>query len=138
MPIKTCSPEETLEWGRAVGQSLKPGAILAFFGELGVGKTTLIKGVVWGATGLEPEEVTSPTFVYLNIYEKGDRAVYHFDLYRLAGEEEFLACGFLDFFSAGGICCIEWSERIPHLLPPQTQRIYLSHESELTRTIKII
>ena len=75
-----------------------------------------MKGLVAGATGLPSAEVSSPTFVYMNIYS-GCKTVYHFDLYRLRAADEFLSMGFDDYFFANGLCCVEWSEKIEAFLP---------------------
>jgi tRNA threonylcarbamoyladenosine biosynthesis protein TsaE len=80
--------------------------------------------------------VTSPTFVYLNIYE-GKLPVYHFDLYRLHDADEFLGMGFDEFFEAGGICCVEWSERIEPLLPTPRVEIHLSAPHPEQRRIEV-
>ena len=80
----------------------------------------------------------SPTFVYLNIYDGSrEKRVYHFDLYRLKNAEEFLGMGFDDYFQAGGVCCVEWAERIEELLPPNCLRIKMTHRSEQERLIEI-
>jgi len=117
------SPEETIAYGIEFGKSLADNSVVCFLGDLGAGKTTFIKGVVQGFANYDPSQVNSPTFVYLNIYSSsihtGERTVYHFDLYRLRDSDEFLSMGFDDVFYAGGICCVEWSEKIRALLPEQ-------------------
>lgn len=133
--IVTQSAAETKGLGEEMGRQLPPDSILCFFGDLGAGKTTFIQGLVAGATGCE--EVNSPTFVYLNIYP-GGRTVYHFDLYRLKSAEEFLKMGFDEYFYAGGICCIEWAERIEALLPPHCYHILMAHKGERQREIQIV
>ena len=115
--IVTSSPEETLSFGQELGACAPKNSIFCLFGDLGAGKTTLIKGIVAGATGLPASHVSSPTFVYLNIYSSPKMSLYHFDLYRLKNEREFLELGFEEYFFLDGIVCIEWSERIPSLLP---------------------
>lgn len=130
------SREETIAFGQTLGRSLEPNAVLCFFGDLGAGKTTLIKGVVHGVTGLSPEEVTSPTFAYLNIYGN-ELPVYHFDLYRLSELDEFLSLGFEEYLFAGGVTCIEWSEKIAPILPKDAIKLFLFHESETTRRVEI-
>jgi len=112
------SPEETIAYGIEFGKSLTDNSVVCFFGDLGAGKTTFIKGLVQGFANYGPDQVNSPTFVYLNIYS-GGRTVYHFDLYRLRDSDEFLSMGFDDVFYAGGICCVEWSEKIQAILPEQ-------------------
>lgn len=119
--------------GFQLGQTLPQNSVVCFFGDLGAGKTTFIQGLVAGATGCDPDEVNSPTFVYLNIY----KSVFHFDLYRLKNEEEFMSMGFDEFFQAGGICCVEWAEKIEKLIPPECITIVMTHLSEHERQIKI-
>lgn len=130
------SREEAIAFGRKLGSQLEPNAVLCFFGDLGAGKTTLIKGIVHGLTGLSPEEVTSPTFTYLNIYGNNP-PVFHFDLYRLSGLDEFLSLGFEEYLFAGGVACIEWSEKIAPILPNHAIKLFLFHESETTRRVEI-
>ncbi len=132
------SPEETILIGEQIAERAAPDSVLCFFGELGTGKTTLIKGVVHKITGLEYAEINSPTFVSLNIYgEEGEKCVYHFDLYRLHGARDFLYLGFDQYFSADGICCIEWSEKIKSILPSDFISVNLSHLGENKRKIWI-
>lgn len=130
------SPEETVAIGKQFAQDLAPGSIVCFFGDLAAGKTTFIKGMAGQIVGCPVEEVNSPTFVYLNIYE-GKRFLYHFDLYRLNGIEEFLSLGFDEFLDQEGICCIEWSERIASALPKNHYRVEISHRGEGAREIAI-
>jgi tRNA threonylcarbamoyladenosine biosynthesis protein TsaE len=133
--LSTCA-EETEAFGKQFGEELRPGSIIAFFGDLGAGKTTFIKGLVLGAAELSPIQVSSPTFTYLNIYS-GLKTIYHFDLYRLKNEEQFLSLGFQEFLDAGGICCIEWSERISSLLPSNIISVWMEHDGEERRRIRI-
>ena len=130
------SAEETIALGHAFGQSLPNNSVVCFFGDLAAGKTTFIKGLVEGVTENPKEEVVSPTFVYLNIYQ-GKTTVYHFDLYRLHDADEFLSMGFDELFFAQGICCIEWSERISAFLPSNAIRVELQHQGENIRSITI-
>ena len=137
MSFHTCSSvEQTIKFGYDLGQQLPNGSIVCLFGDLGAGKTTFIKGLAAGAAGVDLQQVNSPTFVYLNIYN-GYRTVYHFDLYRLRDADEFLSMGFDEMLFAEGVCCIEWSERIASLLPPSCIKITLQHRDEVTRTIRI-
>jgi tRNA threonylcarbamoyladenosine biosynthesis protein TsaE len=131
------SAEETFHLGYSLGENLPENCIVCFFGHLGVGKTTFIKGLAQGAAGTAPEHVSSPTFVYLNIYQ-GTKTIYHFDLYRLRDIDEFLSMGFDELFFAGGICCLEWSERIASLLPENCIRVEMEHFDEKSRNITII
>lgn len=120
--------EETLRIGKEFGAQLKPDAIVCLFGELGAGKTTFIRGIAEGI-GLDPSQVSSPTFVYLNIYE-GKIPLYHFDLYRLNDVDAFLSMGFDEILFSPGIKCIEWSERIASILPKEAIKVTLTHKEE--------
>jgi tRNA threonylcarbamoyladenosine biosynthesis protein TsaE len=134
------SEEDTIAFAKKFSQQIPPNSILCFFGDLGAGKTTFIKGLVVAMTQCEQDLVNSPTFVYLNIYpadKAGNKAVYHFDLYRLRDLDEFLSMGFDEMFYAGGVCCIEWSERIASLLPPEAIYVTISHIKENERLIVI-
>lgn len=127
---------ETFEQGRKLGEELKVPSVVCLFGELAAGKTTFIKGLVHGATQMDPSVVQSPTFTYLHIYE-GQKTVYHFDLYRLRDIDEFLSMGFDEYFEADGICCVEWSERIASYLPSNCLFVFLAHVQEDQRLITI-
>lgn len=130
------SSEETIAYGKEFGLSLPENSVVCFFGDLGAGKTTFIKGLVQGFSGYPQEQVNSPTFVYLNIYT-GKKTVYHFDLYRLKSSDEFLSMGFDEMFQASGLCLIEWSEKIEEMLPENCIHVSIEQISEFLRTIKI-
>lgn len=132
--IISLSEEETVACGKELAQRVGPNAIICLFGDLGAGKTTFIKGVVSGLTEASPEQVCSPTYAYLNIYE-GKCPVYHFDLYRLQDHEAFLSLGFEEYLFSGGVCCIEWSERIDAILPPGRFHVTIEHAGEARRNI---
>lgn len=134
--IETHSSEETEAAGALFAASLRGNETIAFFGDLGAGKTTFLKGLISALTGCSPAEVTSPTFNYLHIYE-GKIPVYHFDLYRLTNAGQFAGAGFSEYFQAGGICCLEWAEKIERELPPGTIRIKMEHQGLDNRLIKI-
>lgn len=133
------SAAETVALGYEFGKSLTANSIVCFFGDLAAGKTTFIRGLTAGVLQKEEVQISSPTFVYLNIYgDLHSRKIYHFDLYRLRDSDEFLSMGFDEMFFAGGICCIEWPERIAALLPSHCIRISMSHEAEDVRCITIV
>ncbi len=134
--IKTHSSEETEAAGARFAASLRGNETIAFFGDLGTGKTTFLKGMISALTGCSAAEITSPTFNYLHIYE-GKIPVYHFDLYRLTAAEQFEGAGFSEYLNAGGVCCLEWAEKIESKLPPGTIRITLEHQGLDNRLIKI-
>lgn len=127
---------DTQQMGYQLGQQLPPNTLICLFGDLGAGKTTFVKGLVQGAAQLDETVVQSPTFTYLNIYE-GMQTIYHFDLYRLRDKDEFLGMGFDEYFEAGGICCIEWSERLGSYLPSTCLKVHLTHAGEDQRWITL-
>ena len=131
--------EETVRWGKEFGKGLTEGTILAFSGDLGSGKTTLIKGIVSGILeDINPEQVTSPTFIYFTVYQSRlGKSVCHFDLYRLKDHFSFLEAGFEEYLFGKGVVCIEWSERISSILPPHTLHISLQPLSEKERLIQV-
>src|SRR5262249_40233900 len=124
--------EETHLLGKALAKELYPGAIIALGGDLGSGKTTFIRGIAEGIGGVDLRIICSPTFTLLNIYA-GNVPIYHFDLYRLPYPEEFFLAGFDEYFQSGGICCIEWAEKITGYLPDSTLFIDFSYTGENTR-----
>jgi len=132
----TNSAEETIALGKQLSKQLKDNSVVCFFGDLAAGKTTFIKGLASGVTDCELEEINSPTFVYLNIYE-GRRKVFHFDLYRLNGPGDFLDMGFDEYFYSGGVSCIEWSERMDSLIPSDSVRVEMKHVGDNKRRITI-
>lgn len=135
--ILSHSSMETTSIAFELGKSLPDNTIICFFGDLAAGKTTFIKGLVYGVAGIDPEHVHSPTFTYLHIYTGRLKTVYHFDLYRLRDIDEFLSMGFDEYLDAGGVCCIEWSERIAACLPANRMNIYIEHAGEDKRLITI-
>lgn len=109
------SEEETFALGARLAGELQPGAIVALKGDLGAGKTHLVKGMAQ-AFGIKKEQVHSPTFSLIHEYE-GTMMLYHFDCYRLESPQEALEIGAEDYFYDQGVCVIEWPERIEAILP---------------------
>ena len=131
----TKSAEETIECGRVIGRALKPGSIVALIGDLGSGKTTLVKGIAAGLRVRNPKAVKSPTFVIQHIYE-GPVALYHFDLYRLEGDSDAEAVGMDDFLGdSDGVSVIEWADRIPSVLKHSDLEVKLEHAGDTKRQI---
>ena len=126
--------KETMDLGARLAKYLKPGDIVCLFGELGSGKTTLVKGLVRGFK-VNPSKVSSPTFVLMNVYE-GKTPIYHFDLYRIRGQE-LPNIGYEEFFYDEGISVVEWAEQLGEQMPKEYIAIYLLHKNENTRLIKI-
>ncbi len=111
--------------------------ILLFYGEMGVGKTTLIKEIV---KQLEVDDiVTSPTFSLVNEYQsrKGE-TIYHFDFYRIENEEEAMDIGLDDYFYSNSWCLVEWPENVKNLVPLNAVEIHLSINNDETRSIKMM
>ncbi|MCB1113498.1 MAG: tRNA (adenosine(37)-N6)-threonylcarbamoyltransferase complex ATPase subunit type 1 TsaE [Chlamydiia bacterium] len=129
------SLDETVKIAKTLFQALPKTAVLCFYGELGAGKTSFIKGLA-EANGIPPESVTSPTFTYLNLY-KGKTPFAHFDLWRLEKESDFIHQGFEEFLDGPGLICIEWPERIPSLIPKDALKIYIKALDENTREIQV-
>ena len=110
MTYTTHSPAETEAIGAALGQQLKAGAVLAYRGDLGAGKTAFTRGL---ARGLDCREiVTSPTYTIVNEYLGGRLPLFHFDMYRLKSSDDLWDIGWEDYLERGGICAVEWSENV--------------------------
>ena len=106
---------ETEALGEQLGEQLRGGSVVAYFGDLGAGKTAFTRGLArgLGCTG----RVTSPTFTIVNEHE-GHIPLFHFDMYRLSDSDELFDIGWEDYLVRGGVCAVEWSERIEDALPP--------------------
>ncbi|MGZ9204952.1 MAG: tRNA (adenosine(37)-N6)-threonylcarbamoyltransferase complex ATPase subunit type 1 TsaE, partial [Nitrospira sp.] len=109
------SPSETESFGNAIGQLLRGGEVLALIGELGAGKTALVRGIVAGL-GAPAASVTSPTFLLVHEYQ-GRLPIIHIDLYRLQRPEETESIGLSDYLTEDTAVAIEWADRFPQLLP---------------------
>ena len=110
MEFLTNSPEETEAVGKRLGEALKPGAVIAYQGDLGAGKTAFTRGL---ARGLGcTEQVTSPTYTIVNEYLSGKYPLFHFDMYRLASSDDLFDIGWEDYLDRGGVCAVEWSENV--------------------------
>ena len=105
----TNTAEETEDLGCRLGRRLGPGAVVAFTGDLGAGKTAFTRGLARGL-GITVR-VTSPTFTIVNEYEGGRLPLFHFDLYRLSGPDELFEIGWEEYRERGGVCVVEWSEK---------------------------
>ena len=111
------SPEETEHIGEMLGRRLRPGTVVAYRGGLGMGKTAFTRGLArgLGCAG----RVTSPTFTIVNEYD-GATPLFHFDMYRLSSSEELFDIGWEDYLTRGGVCAVEWSERVDDAMPADT------------------
>ncbi|MCR5171616.1 MAG: tRNA (adenosine(37)-N6)-threonylcarbamoyltransferase complex ATPase subunit type 1 TsaE [Treponema sp.] len=117
LSLHTTSREQTIQLGQKIGSKLQKGDILAMQGTLAAGKTTITKGIAL-ALGVT-EDITSPTFCLISEYE-GKMPLYHMDVYRLDGTEDFINLGVDDMLYGNGVCIIEWSEKIMDELPKST------------------
>jgi tRNA threonylcarbamoyladenosine biosynthesis protein TsaE len=134
VPVTTESVDETCALGRRLADVLDAGAVVALYGDLGTGKTHLVKGLAEGL-GISPSTVRSPTFTILHTYTDGRCPLHHFDAYRVQTPDEFVELGFEEYVHADGITCIEWADRVEALLPPDTLRLRLSHVGPHQRRI---
>ena len=110
MEFITYSPEQTEAVGAALGEKLKPGAVIAYLGDLGAGKTAFTRGVACGLGA--KESITSPTYTIVNEYLSGKYPLFHFDMYRLASSDDLFDIGWEDYLDRGGVCAVEWSENV--------------------------
>ena len=121
MEFCTRNVEETQQLGQRLGRCLQAGAVVAYTGDLGAGKTAFTRGL---AQGLDIEmQVTSPTFTIVNEYEGGRLPLFHFDMYRLSSSEELFDIGWEDYLARGGVCAVEWSEIVDDALDADCIRV---------------
>lgn len=123
MEYRSNSPGETEALGAALAKLLWPGAVVAFTGDLGAGKTAFVRGMAQGL-GVAGR-VTSPTFTIVNEYEGGRLPLFHFDMYRLSCSDELYDIGWEDYLARGGVCAVEWSEIVRDALEPGCIRVDL-------------
>ena len=134
MEYITKSPSETEAVGAALARVLQPGAVIAYRGDLGAGKTAFTRGLAKGL-GVK-ENVTSPTFTIVNEYLSGSMPLFHFDMYRLGSEDELFDIGWEDYLERGGGCAVEWSENVWGAMEDAIV-ITISRLDEDTRKIEI-
>ena len=136
MQFVSHSTQETEQFGEEVAKSLRGGDVLAFTGSLGMGNTAFTRGL---ARGLGCRgRVRSPTFTIVNEYD-GKTPLFHFDMYRLGSSDELFDIGWDDYLARGGVCAVEWSERVSDALPDDTIYVDIARgeEDENTRTITV-
>ena len=114
MTVITKSPEQTQLLGKKLAELLRPGDVIAYYGDLGAGKTAFTRGLAAGL-GIR-EAVTSPTYTIVNEYLSGRMPLFHFDMYRLSSSEELFDIGWEDYLARGGVCAVEWSENVADAL----------------------
>ena len=126
---------DTEAFGERLAKRLRPGDVVAYTGSLGMGKTALTRGLARGL-GCKAR-VTSPTFTIVNEYG-GDVPLFHFDMYRLGSSDELYDIGWDDYLARGGVCAVEWSERVADALPENAVRVDIARgETDNTRVITV-
>jgi tRNA threonylcarbamoyladenosine biosynthesis protein TsaE len=134
----THSAEETIAFGRALAAELSPPLIVLLRGDLGAGKTTLVKGVAEGFNAARAEDVTSPTFTLIHEYRGPHATLFHIDLYRIDTERELETLGLDDLLAPNSILLIEWGEKFPRLQRDKNVEIILERMGETDRKISRI
>jgi tRNA threonylcarbamoyladenosine biosynthesis protein TsaE len=127
--IVTRSAKETEALGARLGRALAPGDCVAFVGELGAGKTQLVRGACRGAR-VPASEVSSPSFAIVATYG-GRIPIHHADLYRIGDVDELYATGFFDLVGGAGAILVEWADRVPGCLPEERLTVTLRHDPRL-------
>ena len=127
MTIQTHCTEQTESLGKKLAGLLRPGDVIAYYGDLGAGKTAFTRGIAAGL-GVK-EQVTSPTYTIVNEYLSGKMPLFHFDMYRLSSSDELFDIGWEDYLARGGVCAVEWSENVEDALTDAI-RIQISKDAE--------
>ncbi len=127
------SPAETDRLGRILGRCAQGGEVVALFGDLGTGKTALVRGLAAGL-GASPTKVSSPTFVLIHEYH-GRLPLAHADLYRIQSESELPHLGLSEYLAGPGVVAIEWAEKARTELPQDRLEVHLEHRTDRTRRV---
>jgi tRNA threonylcarbamoyladenosine biosynthesis protein TsaE len=133
--INLTSEEDTRRLGHAIAEVVEPGVVIGLTGPLGAGKTRLVRAIA-EALGVDPGAISSPTFVLIHEYD-GQLPVYHFDAYRLNSPGAFEDLGVADYWNRGGICLVEWADRVRELLPDNCWMIALAQTGSTSRLATI-
>ena len=134
----TSSGADTVEVGRKLVALLKPPQLLLLRGELGTGKTTLVKGIAQALDAAEPDEVTSPTFTLIHEYRGPSATLYHIDLYRIDTPRELDTLALDDLMTDNSVLLIEWGEKFERFHREKKVEISLKRVSELERKIRVV
>lgn len=135
--ITTHSADETIAFGRTLASTLSPPRLVLLRGELGAGKTTLIKGIAEGFQAASQEDVTSPTFTLVHEYRGPAVNVYHVDLYRVDTPRELETLGLDDLFAENSVLLIEWGDKFARFVRERDVEIALERVGENERRIRI-
>ena len=133
----TRSAEETIAYGREIGARLSPPKLVVLTGDLGAGKTTLIKGIAEAFQAAEPEDVTSPTFTLVHEYHGPKVNVYHIDLYRIETEKELATLALDDLLDGHSVVLIEWGEKFERFRRERDMEIHITRRGENEREISV-
>ena len=134
----TNSAEETIALGRELAASLSPPKLVVLRGDLGAGKTTLVKGIAEGFNAASQEDVTSPTFTLIHEYRGPAATLYHIDLYRVDTQRELETLGLDDLMTENSVLLIEWGEKFQRFQLERDYEIALSRISDTERAIALI
>jgi tRNA threonylcarbamoyladenosine biosynthesis protein TsaE len=137
-PTITHSAEETIAYGKSLAAELSPPLVVLLRGDLGAGKTTLVKGIAEGFEAARAEDVTSPTFTLIHEYRGPHTTLYHIDLYRIDTERELETLALDDLLAPNCILLIEWGEKFPRLQRDRNIEIVLERAGETERRIQQI
>jgi tRNA threonylcarbamoyladenosine biosynthesis protein TsaE len=135
LSLELFSEQETERLGQAIAETAGPGTVIGLVGPLGAGKTRLARAIA-ERLGVDPAAIASPTFVLIHEYE-GTIPVYHFDAYRLESAQAFEDLGVADYWNAGGLCLVEWADRVRGLLPAETWFIHIEPVDAARRQVTI-
>jgi len=133
----THSPDETTELGRRLAEQLKPGNVVLLRGDLGAGKTTLVKGIAEGFQAARAEDVTSPTFTLVHEYRGAAVTLFHIDLYRIDTQRELDTLALDDLIGNHNILLIEWVEKFERFVRERDMEIAIEHAGGDQRTVTI-
>ena len=129
MVFESLSEKQTYDFAKSLGENCKPGQIYCLDGDLGVGKTVFTKGF---AKGLNIEdEIVSPTFTIIQVYEEGKLPLYHFDVYRIGSPDEMFEIGYEDYFYGEGVSLVEWATLVEEIIP--SEAIHVTIEKDLEK-----
>lgn len=135
--FQTHSAEETTDLGRQLAAELRPGSVVLLRGDLGAGKTTMVKGIAEGFKAAEAEAVTSPTFTLIHEYRGPEVALYHIDLYRIDTQRELDTLALDDLMEPNTILLIEWGEKFERFRKERDVEIAIEQKGGDNRLIKI-
>ncbi len=135
--VHTQSAEETIVFGRKLAAELNPPQLILLRGDLGAGKTTLVKGIAEGFGAASADDVTSPTFTLVHEYQGPRATLYHIDLYRVDTDRELETLGLDDLIGPGSILLIEWGEKFPRFVRERNVEIVLERVDENERRVQV-